>query len=132
MRTLIVVTTLATLASAAIAAVPAAAEPAAAAPVEHRLSPEAADAAIEAGAEANRAASALDLARNDPKLALPGERDGIDLRSRRKVHGEVGVGFGSNGAREIFGEVNAPLGDTGAASFVYDYTQFGRSPRNRY
>ena len=95
-------------------------------PVEHRLSPADAAAAVDAGAERNRAADALALARSDPALALPGEND------RKKVHGEVGVGFGSNGARELFGEVNTALRDHAAASFAYDYTQFGRSRyRNR-
>ena len=95
-------------------------------PVEHRLSPADAAAAVDAGAERNRAAEALALARSDPALALPSEND------RKKVHGEVGVGFGSNGERELFGEVNTSLGDHAAASFAYDYTQFGRQRyRNR-
>lgn len=106
-------------------------------PVEHRLSHADADAAIEAGAEANRAADALNLARGDPKLALPGERgsfgtsDGATARAGRKVHGEMGVGFGTGGAREIYGEVNTLLGDSAAAAFTYDYSQFGRRARNR-
>jgi hypothetical protein len=98
-------------------------------PVEHRLSPADAAAAVEAGAERNRAADALALARTDPALALPGE----DVSTRdKKVHGEVGVGFGSNGARELFGSVNTSLGGDSTASFAYDYTQFGRQRvRNR-
>lgn len=99
-----------------------------AAPVEHRLSPADVAAAVEAGAEHNRAADALALARTDPALALPGEGGGRD----KKVHGEVGVGFGSNGARELFGSVNTAIGETGTASFAYDYAQFGRQRyRNR-
>lgn len=95
-------------------------------PVEHRLSPEAVAAAIDAGAERNRAAEALALTRTDPVLALPGEN------VRRKVHGEVGVGFGSNGERELFGAVDTSLGHDATASFAYDYTQFGRQRfRNR-
>lgn len=109
----------------------------AAGPVEHRLSPADADAAIEAGAEVNRAADALNLVRGDPRFALPGERGGLGAsgngtaRADRKVHGEVGVGFGTGGGREVFGEVNAPLGDNGSAAFAYDYNQFGRRVRNR-
>ncbi len=98
-------------------------------PVEHRLSPAAADAAIEAGAERNRAADALALARTDPALALPGEDGATD---RKKVHGEVGVGLGSNGEREVFGAVNTSLGNDMTAAFSYDYGQFGRQRvRNR-
>lgn len=98
-------------------------------PVEHRLSPEAVDAAIAAGAERNRAADALALARTDPAFALPGESvTGRD----RKVHGEVGVGLGSNGEREVFGAVNTSLGNDMTAAFSYDYGQFGRQRvRNR-
>ncbi len=93
-------------------------------PVEHRLSPAAAAAAVEAGAEHNRAADALAVARTDPALALPGE-DGPAARDR-KLHGEIGVGIGSNGAREIFGTVNTSLGGDGTAAFAYDYSRFGR------
>lgn len=107
-----------------IAASAVAAATAVAAPVEVRLTPDAAAAAIESGSEANRAADALALARGDPRLSLPGERDGG--RADRKIHGEVGAGFGTGGAREVFGEFNAPLGDTGSAAFAYDYNQFGR------
>lgn len=92
-------------------------------PVEHRLSPADAAAAVEAGAERNRAADALALARTDPALALPGEYGATD---KKKVHGEVGVGFGSNGERELFGAVNTSLGGNSTAAFSYDYTQFGR------
>ena len=92
-------------------------------PVEHRLSPADADAAIEAGAERNRAAEALATARLDPALALPGEdRVGRD----KKLHGEAGVAFGSNGERDLFGTVNTSLGGDSTASFSYDNTQFGR------
>lgn len=97
-------------------------------PVEHRLSPADAAAAVEAGAERNRAADALALARTDPALALPGENGTTE---KKKVHGEVGVGFGSNGQRELFGAVNTSIGGNGTAAFSYDYTQFGRQ-RPRY
>ena len=100
------------------------AAPVAAAPIEYRLSPDAAEAAIASGAETSRAADALALARTDPKLALLGERD-------RSAHGEVGVGIGSNGARELFGAVETSLGDHATAAFAYDYSQFGRRVRNR-
>nr|WP_295661938.1 hypothetical protein [Polymorphobacter sp.] len=95
----------------------------AAPPVEHRLSPAEADAAIEAGAERNRAADALATARLDPALQLPGE----DRLRDKKVHGEVGVGFGSNGERDLFGTVNTSLGGNSTAAFSYDYSQYGRS-----
>ncbi|QYE36262.1 hypothetical protein KZX46_10185 [Polymorphobacter sp. PAMC 29334] len=91
-------------------------------PVEHRLSPADADAAIEAGAERNRAAEALATARLDPALQLPGE----DRPRDKKLHGEAGVAFGSNGEREVFGTVNTSLGGDSTASFSYDNTQFGR------
>jgi hypothetical protein len=97
-----------------------------AAPVEHRLSPAEADAAIEAGAERNRVADALATARLDPALALPGE----DRLRDKKVHGEVGVGFGSNGERDLFGTVNTSLGGNSTAAFSYDYSQFN-TPRYR-
>lgn len=97
-------------------------------PVEHRLSPADAADAVAAGAERNRAADALALARTDPALALPGEATPRD----RKIHGEVGVGFGSNGAREVFGTATTSLGGDSTASFAYDYAQFGRARyRNR-
>lgn len=97
----------------------------AAAPVVHRLSPDAAAAAIAAGAEANRAADALAAARGDPALALPLERD-------KRLHGEAGIAFGSNGGREVFGEVETGSGDHATARLGYDGTLFGRSRyRNR-
>ncbi|MGI4877056.1 MAG: hypothetical protein ACRYG4_06175 [Janthinobacterium lividum] len=95
----------------------------AAPPVEHRLSPADADAAIEAGAERNRAADALATARLDPALQLPGE----DRLRDKKVHGEVGVGIGSNGERDLFGTVNTSLGGNSTAAFSYDYSQFNGS-----
>lgn len=93
-------------------------------PVEHRLTPDAAAAAVADGAERNRAADALALSRGDPGLALPGETD-------RKIHGEVGVGIGTGGARDAYGIATAPIGDSATATFGYGYSTFDRRPRTR-
>ena len=89
------------------------AAPVAADPVVHRLSPDAAAAAVAGGAERNRAAEALAL-----------DRDSLDGDApARRVHGEVGFGLGTGGGREAFGTVVAPLGETGTAAFSYDYAR---------
>ena len=85
-----------------------------AAPEVHRLSPDAIEAAVSAGAERNRAAEAL---------AIDDAQDAAS--DRRKVHGEVGFGVGTGGGREAFGTAVVPLGDTGVAAFSYDYSHFG-------
>ena len=91
-----------------------------AAPVEHRLTPEQIEAAQAEGAERNHAADLMAAARSDPSLALPLEQ------RKRKVHGTVEVGVGSNGARELAGEVTTDLGDNATATVGGGYTQFGR------
>ena len=88
-----------------------------AAPEVHRLSPDAVEAAVSAGAERNRAAEAL---------ALDDAQDAAS--DRRKIHGEVGVGVGTGGGREAFGTAVVPLGQTGVAAFSYDYSRWGDRP----
>jgi hypothetical protein len=50
------------------------------------------------------------------------EDDG-PLRDNR-VHGEVGVGVGTNGYRQIGGVVTAPIGDIGQATIAVDSSQY--------
>lgn len=43
----------------------------------------------------------------------------------KKIHGEMGVGVGTNGYREIYGAATAPLPDGGEASIAVDAGQMG-------
>ena len=59
------------------------------------------------------------MSRGDPSLALPAEK-------KKAVHGEVGFGIGSNGARDVFGSATTDV--SGASVTVAgDYQQFGRT-----
>lgn len=87
-----------------------------AAPVVHRLSPAAIEAARSVGESRGRAAEAL--------------AQDKAIRGDRKVHGEVGFGVGTGGGREAFGSAVVPLGKGGAAAFDFDYTRF--NPRLGY
>lgn len=42
-----------------------------------------------------------------------------------KIHGEMGVGFGTGGYREIYGAATAPLPDGGQATVAVDVGQIG-------
>ena len=99
---------LSTLSPAALAAAVVDDVPTGAATV-HRLSPDAIEAALADGAARNRAAEAL--------AALP------SIDTDRKIHGEVGVGMGSNGGREAFGTAAVPVGENGSAVMSYDYSR---------
>lgn len=89
------------------------------APALHRLTPDEIAAAQAEGAERNRAGELLAMQRGDPSLALPEEK------RKKAIHGEAGIGFGSNGAREVFGSATTDLGDGVTATVAGDYTQFG-------
>lgn len=93
-------------------------DPTPAGPVVHRLSPDEIAAAQADGADRNRAAELLAMSHGDPSLALPEEK-------RRAVHGEVGFGIGSNGARDVFGSATTDLGKGTSATIAGEYTQFG-------
>ena len=69
-----------------------------------RLTPEQAEAAIEAGAAKARRAEGLP---DNPVLD-------------RRVHGEVGVAVGTGGYRSIYGVVGVPLGDSGGLVLGYN------------
>jgi hypothetical protein len=71
-----------------------------------RLTPEQADAAIEAGAA---------------RRALPDGGLSDSSPSDRAVHGEVGVAVGTGGYRSFYGVAGMPLGDSG--SLVLGYGQ---------
>ncbi len=116
----LLVTTFALAAPVSVAAQTAAPDAVPAVPVEHRLTPDEIAAAQADGAERNRAAELLAMTRGTADLALPLEKP------KRTVHGEAGVGFGSNGAREVFGSATTDLGNGASATVAGDYTQFGR------
>lgn len=69
-----------------------------------RLTPEQAEAAIEAGAARK--------ARPDILPDLP--------QVDRGVHGEVGIAIGTGGYRSLYGVVGMPLGDTGSVVLGYN------------
>ena len=87
-----------------------------------RLTPAEIAAAQAEGEHRNRAAEALAL--TDDDFGAP--------RRDRKIHGEVGVGFGSGGSNSQYGTVVAPLGDTGTAAFSYERTDYGRNYRRGF
>lgn len=70
-----------------------------------RLTPEQAEAAIEAGAAKKARTS----------QALP-DMPQLD----RGVHGEVGMAIGTGGYRSMYGVVGVPLGDTGGVVLGFD------------
>ncbi len=86
-----------------------------------RLTPAQIAAAQAEGEHRNRAAEALAL--TDDDFGAP--------RRDRKIHGEVGVGFGSDGSNSQYGTVVAPLGDTGTAAFSYERNDYGRQNYRR-
>ncbi len=79
------------------------------------LSPAEVVAAKEAGAQAHAESVALEPA--------PGRR--------RKIHGEVGFGIGTNGYRSVYGTAIIPVGDTGTVVVSVADTQINPVQRRR-
>jgi len=75
-----------------------------------RLSPEQIARLRETGTEATAAAATS---------GLPG--GGAD----RQIHGELGIGIGTNGARGIFGTAAVPLGPNAGAVISFEDSRFG-------
>jgi hypothetical protein len=62
------------------------------------------------------------------KVAQPwGDDDADDATGPddKKIHGEMGVGVGTNGYREVYGAATVPLPDGGQASIAVDAGQIG-------
>ncbi len=95
--------------AAAMAAAPAMAEDVADATVV-RLSPAAAERAIESGAAS---------AATDDGYAM------IDDGPGRQIHGEVGMMIGTGGARGLFGTAAIPLGENGGAVISFSTERYG-------
>ena len=53
------------------------------------------------------------------------DADGAPPAPDKKIHGEFGVGIGSNCYREAWGVATAPIGDHAAATVAVDDGQFG-------
>lgn len=60
-------------------------------------------------------------ARNADAIGAP-TINGID----RRIHGEVGMMIGTNGARGVFGSAVAPIGQSGSVAVAFENTRFGR------
>ena len=75
-----------------------------------RLSPKAAEQAIEAGASS---------AVSDDDMAM------IENDYDRRIHGEVGMMIGTGGARGMFGTAAIPLGDNAGAIVSFSTERYG-------
>lgn len=66
----------------------------------------------------------LDAAANRPSAGVGDiPINGLD----RRVHGEVGMMIGTNGARGVSGSMAAPLGESGSVAIAFENTRFGRT-----
>jgi hypothetical protein len=62
-----------------------------------------------------------------PPVAGAGDPDRVlTLGDDRRVHGEMGVGVGTNGYFDAYGAVSVPFGQTGRLGLAYDDAQIRR------